>query len=241
MATKKKNKNGSRTKSGMTGRKQVKKLELRLKFNPRRLLVWFLIIFLFLPSLLGFIGESSGLVDELALSEAIEEIKNQKVDKVEIRGDDLVLYYPEVDGVPNLKLARKEEGTSFVELLQGAGIDESDVKVEVASQTLSKAFWGMISLVAPILGFGLLLYFMSKRQMGGGGSGGMFGMGNMPEIFNLTVNTNSELVGQILGTKTKKKQSRLISQSLDLAKLSHGLLKGEELTNFIKRSYDIIK
>ena len=81
---------------------------------------------------------------------------------------------------------------------------------------------------------------MKEMQQSGGG-GGMFGMGNMPEMFNLTVNTNSELVGQILGTKTKKKQSRLISQSLDLAKLSHGLLKGEELTNFIKRSYEIIK
>jgi molecular chaperone HtpG len=81
---------------------------------------------------------------------------------------------------------------------------------------------------------------MKEMQQTGGG-GGMFGMGNMPEMFNLTVNTNSELVGQILNTKTKKKQSRLISQSLDLAKLSHGLLKGQELTNFIKRSYDIIK
>ena len=46
---------------------------------------------------------------------------------------------------------------------------------------------------------------------------------------------------QIVNTKTKKKQQRLISQSLDLAKLSHGLLKGEDLTNFIKRSFDIIK
>jgi molecular chaperone HtpG len=81
---------------------------------------------------------------------------------------------------------------------------------------------------------------MKEMQQTGGG-GGMFGMGNMPEMYNLTVNTNSDLVGQILNTKTKKKQSRLISQSLDLAKLSHGLLKGEELTNFIKRSYDIIK
>jgi molecular chaperone HtpG len=84
--------------------------------------------------------------------------------------------------------------------------------------------------------------FMRRmKEMQQSGGGGMFGMGNMPEMFNLTVNTNSELVGQILGTKTKKKQSRLISQSLDLAKLSHGLLKGEELTNFIKRSYEIIK
>ena len=81
---------------------------------------------------------------------------------------------------------------------------------------------------------------MKEMQQTGGG-GGMFGMGNMPEMYNLIVNTNSELVGDILNTKTKKKQERLITQSLDLARLSQGLLKGEELTNFIKRSYDMIK
>ena len=81
---------------------------------------------------------------------------------------------------------------------------------------------------------------MKEMQQTGGG-GGMFGMGNMPEMFNLVVNTNSELVGDILNTKTRKKQERLINQSLDLARLSQGLLKGEELTNFIKRSYDMIK
>ena len=81
---------------------------------------------------------------------------------------------------------------------------------------------------------------MKEMQQTGGG-GGMFGMGNMPEMYNLIVNTNHELVGEILSTKTKKKQERLINQSLDLARLSQGLLKGEELTNFIKRSYDMIK
>ena len=84
--------------------------------------------------------------------------------------------------------------------------------------------------------------FMRRmKEMQQTGGGGMFGMGNMPEMYNLVVNTNSELVGEILGTKTKKKQERLINQSLDLARLSQGLLKGEELTNFIKRSYDMIK
>jgi molecular chaperone HtpG len=81
---------------------------------------------------------------------------------------------------------------------------------------------------------------MKEMQQTGGG-GGMFGMGNMPEIYNLVVNTNSDLVIQILNTKTAKKRERLISQSLDLAQLSQGLLKGEALTKFIKRSYDIIK
>ncbi len=81
---------------------------------------------------------------------------------------------------------------------------------------------------------------MKEMQQTGGG-GGMFGMSNMPEMYNLVVNTNHELVNEILNTKTKKKQERLINQSLDLARLSQGLLKGEELTNFIKRSYDMIK
>ena len=84
--------------------------------------------------------------------------------------------------------------------------------------------------------------FMRRmKEMQQTGGGGMFGMGNMPEMYNLVVNTNSELVSQILNTKTKKKQERLINQSLDLAQLSQGLLKGEALTNFIKRSYDMIK
>ena len=84
--------------------------------------------------------------------------------------------------------------------------------------------------------------FMRRmKEMQATGGGGMFGMGNMPEMYNLVVNTNHELVEQILNTKTRKKQERLINQSLDLARLSQGLLKGEELTNFIKRSYDMIK
>ena len=84
--------------------------------------------------------------------------------------------------------------------------------------------------------------FMRRmKEMQQSGGGGMFGAGNMPEMFNLVINTNSDLISQIIKTKTKKKQERLISQSIDLAKLTHGLLSGKELTNFIKRSFDIIK
>ncbi len=84
--------------------------------------------------------------------------------------------------------------------------------------------------------------FMRRmKDMQQTGGGGMFGMGNMPDMFNLIVNTNHELVSEILNTKTAKKRERLINQSLDLARLSKGLLKGEELTNFITRSYEMIK
>ena len=82
--------------------------------------------------------------------------------------------------------------------------------------------------------------FMRRmKEMQQTGGGGM--MGNMPDMFNLVVNTNHELVGQILNTKTSKKRERLILQALDLAKLSQNQLKGESLTQFIQRSVEMIK
>ena len=82
--------------------------------------------------------------------------------------------------------------------------------------------------------------FMRRmKDMQNTGGNNMFG--NMPEIYNLVVNTNNKLVTDIFNTKTKNKRDRLIKQSLDLAKLSQNLLKGEDLTEFIKRSYDLIK
>ncbi|GER60265.1 molecular chaperone HtpG [Patiriisocius marinus] len=84
--------------------------------------------------------------------------------------------------------------------------------------------------------------FMRRmKEMQQSGGGGMFGLGGMPDMYNLIVNTNNELVAEILNTKTAKKKERLVSQALDLAKLSKGLLKGEEMTAFIKRSYEMIK
>ena len=80
---------------------------------------------------------------------------------------------------------------------------------------------------------------MKEMQQTGGGGMNMFG--NMPEMHNLIVNTNHELINQIKDTKTDKKKERLIKQSLDLARLSQNLLKGEELTDFIKRSFEMIK
>jgi len=82
--------------------------------------------------------------------------------------------------------------------------------------------------------------FMRRmKEMQQTGGGGM--MGNMPDMFNLVVNTNHELIGEILKTKTAKKRERLIIQALDLAKLSQNQLKGEALTQFILRSVEMIK
>jgi molecular chaperone HtpG len=84
--------------------------------------------------------------------------------------------------------------------------------------------------------------FMRRmKEMSATGGGGMFGMGNFPDMFNLVVNTNSELASVILNTENEATKADLVKQALDLAKLSQGLLKGEELTSFVKRSFETLK
>ena len=83
--------------------------------------------------------------------------------------------------------------------------------------------------------------FMRRmKEMSASGGGGMFGMGNFPDMYNLVVNTNSELATTILNSP-EDAQKDLVKQALDLAKLSQGLLKGEELTAFVKRSFETLK
>ncbi len=76
-------------------------------------------------------------------------------------------------------------------------------------------------------------------EMGGGGMMSFYG--DMPENYNLVVNSNHPLMSEVLNTKEEEKQKEVVSQLKDLALLSQGLLKGEALSNFIKRSIGIIK
>jgi molecular chaperone HtpG len=74
-------------------------------------------------------------------------------------------------------------------------------------------------------------------MMGGGASY----MGNLPDSFNLVVNGNHPLISKLNQEKDEAQKKILAKQLVDLAKLSQNLLKGEELTGFIKRSISIIQ
>ena len=80
--------------------------------------------------------------------------------------------------------------------------------------------------------------FMRRmKDMQATGGGGMFGMGGFPEMYNLVVNSNSELASEILKNENAEEKNTKIKYALDLAKLSQNLLKGKDLTDFIQRSY----
>lgn len=82
--------------------------------------------------------------------------------------------------------------------------------------------------------------FMRRMKDMSALGGGMSFYGTMPDMYNLVVNTNHPLIGKILSETDNTKQTQLAKQTTDLALLSQGLLKGEELTKFIKRSVELI-
>lgn len=76
------------------------------------------------------------------------------------------------------------------------------------------------------------------QEMGGGG---MSFYGDLPDQYNLVVNSNHPLVNELLTEEDAGRKTQLSRQMIDLALLSQNLLKGKELADFIKRSVDIIK
>jgi molecular chaperone HtpG len=79
---------------------------------------------------------------------------------------------------------------------------------------------------------------MKEMQMTGGG--GMMGMGDFPDMYDLIVNANHPLASKILDTEDADARGTAVNQALDLAKLQQNLLHGEELTAFIARSYEML-
>ncbi|MFN3139044.1 MAG: molecular chaperone HtpG [Allomuricauda sp.] len=158
--------------------------------------------------------------------------------KLETSKENLSFVRVDADHVDNLI---KKEDTTISKL---SDEEKEKLKKEIEEVTKDKGYTiqmeAMESSASPFI-ITEPEFMRRMKEMQRTGGGGMFGMGNMPDMYNLIVNTNHELVSEILNTKTAKKRERLINQSLDLARLSKGLLKGEELTNFISRSYEMIK
>jgi molecular chaperone HtpG len=63
----------------------------------------------------------------------------------------------------------------------------------------------------------------------------------MPEEVTLTVNGNHPVFQKILAENNKGQQEKMVKSLTDLALLSQGLLKGNELTSFINRSVEMME
>jgi molecular chaperone HtpG len=170
------------------------------------------------------------LMDSPIVSHLIQKLESskEKISFVRVDGDQIDnLINKEEEKISKLSEEEKEKLKADFEKV----IPQGQYTVQLES---------MDSKASPII-ITQPEFMRRMKEMQQTGGGGMFGMENMPEMYNLVVNTNHELISEILNTKTEKKQERLIKQSLDLARLSQNLLKGEELTAFIKRSFEMVK
>jgi molecular chaperone HtpG len=80
--------------------------------------------------------------------------------------------------------------------------------------------------------------FMRRMKEMSEMQGGMSFYGEMPTSYSLTVNLDYPLVKQVISDKENSKDT--VGQMVDLALLANGLLKGEALSKFVKRSLDMI-
>ncbi|MBG7611847.1 molecular chaperone HtpG [Polaribacter sp. BAL334] len=158
--------------------------------------------------------------------------------KLETSGDGKVKFSRvDADHVDNLI---KKEDTVISKLSdEEKDILKPIIEAAVPSQTYTVQLESLDSNAFPFMI--TVPEFMRRMKEMSATGGGMFGMGSLPDMYNLVVNTNHELISTILNNNDEAEQKRLISQAFDLAKLSQNLLHGEELTSFIKRSYELIK
>ena len=155
------------------------------------------------------------------LEQKMENVRFARVDS-----DSISNLIPKEDAKkPELSDDEKKE---LSELIKGAFPEGSDYMVE--PQNLGENG-------APIV-ITQSEFMRRYREMSVLG-GGMNFYGELPASYNLIVNMENPLIKKIV--EAKDADSPVLRQVADLALLANGMLKGKELSDFIARSYDIIK
>ena len=154
----------------------------------------------------------------------------QKIEKtrfVRVDSDTVEKLIPHDDNIPE-KLS-KEEKEKLQPIIEGE-IDKQKFNVQLESLEENDAPMQVTQSE-----------FMRRyREMAQTSGGGMGFYGELPENYNLVVNINHPLIGRVLNETDTEKQKELVHQLTDLALLGNGLLKGEALSRFLKRSVEMI-
>ncbi len=186
------------------------------------------------------------------------EEQHSFIETAKDRGYDVIVFDSPIDSHYINQLEQKLENTSFVRVdadvidklikkeetqISKLSEEEQNTLKPIVEETVPKerfivVFESLSEKDAPMLI--TKPEFMRRMKDMSAMGGGMAFYGSMPEMHNLVVNSNHPLISKILNEKDLDKKKRLTKQTADLAMLSQGLLKGEELTKFIKRSVDLI-
>lgn len=139
-----------------------KRVEFKLRINLWKVLIALFLFIFFLPFVISLV-ELQSAETKLDTSQALLDIKEGRVKEVLVQDTKLIITYD--DGTT--KVASKEEGESFADLLEKSGIDPSSVPFTVADNTLTKAFGEILSIVLPLGLMAVLFFFVIRAQTRG--------------------------------------------------------------------------
>ena len=154
-----------------------------------------------------------------------------------LEGDNEGLTFARVDAAPITKLIEKDEPI----IAKHSEEEKQTLKAEIEKVVPKEGY--MVQLED--LGSDDVPFvinqpeFMRRMKEMSATGGGMMAMG-LPEIYHVVVNSNSPLADAILAAPAEADKETLIKQAFDLARLSQGLLKGKELSDFVKRNFEQI-
>ena len=144
--------------------KRVKKLEVMIPVNPRKIITGLLLAFFGLSFFYSLVSPPV-VGEEIALSSALKDIKESKVENVLIEGEKIILTYKEGDEEV-IKISRKEGGESFTEVLKNADIDPTSVEYQTKDLSMSRAWAEIIGTILPIVVTAGVLIFLFRQARG---------------------------------------------------------------------------
>lgn len=164
-------------------------------------------------------------------------IVSHLIQKLESENNQVSFVRVDADAIDNL--IKKEENTLSKLSEEQQNLLKTSIETAIGNANYTVQVEPMNSNSVPFLI--TQPEFMRRMKEMQAVGGGMMGFGNFPEMYNVVVNANSPLATQILETEDVTSKNELIGQAIDLAKLSQGLLKGEALTKFVERSFELMK
>src|SRR3989344_5804385 len=135
---------------------------VRMGFNPKRMVIWLVVLFLVLPF---FVSLMSGPLPagKVGLSQLLTDIKDGKIEKIEVQDEKLLVNYKDQDGVFE---SRKEANQSFSKVLYDAGIDPTSVRFENVDTSAAKAWQNVLEIFLPVVLTGAIFLFIMRQARG---------------------------------------------------------------------------
>jgi len=142
-----------------------------VKFSPKRMVIWAIVLFFVLPFFLTMFMEPAP-VDKVGMSQLLNDVKTDKVERIEVEEETLLVKYKDQEGLVE---SRKEPGESFVEILDRAGIDPTTVDFENKDTSAAKAWGNVLEILLPVVLTGAIFLFIFRQARGA--QDGLFSFG----------------------------------------------------------------